>query len=106
MTAPIAILYGIGDVIQLIAIGYSSAAFFIVVSQLKLLGTALMTLVIFRRNQTVVQWLVLVAVTITCILYCDTTARNDNSSLFKDRIVGLSLGLALFKAVLGCVCGV
>jgi drug/metabolite transporter (DMT)-like permease len=71
MTAPVASFYVIGDIVQFMAIGATNAAFFTVISQIKLLVTAVIASLVLKTRQSPVQWLMLGAVTIACGLYCD-----------------------------------
>lgn len=103
MTAPIAVLYALGDLVQLLVIGGKGAAFFMVVKQLQMLIVGLMTKLILGRNQTNIQWLLLVAITLAVILFCviDMSKKQTGAS---DST--MALALSLFKCVLSSFVGV
>jgi len=91
----IGFLDAVGDSLQLIAIGASDAAFYMVISQLKLIATAVVAKSILKKEQTLVQWLTLIAITVCCLLYCDLDLQLVQ---FKGRgdmeVFGLTLALA------------
>lgn len=102
MTAPIAFFYVLGDVVQLMAIDATNASFFIVIGQMKLLATAVVAFLLLSTRQSLVQWLTLGAVTVTCGIYCDLElyfikgkGRGDMESY--------GLMLSLLKVILAAV---
>lgn len=102
MTAPIAIFYCAGDIVQFMAIGATNAAFFLVVGQTKLLATAILALVVLSTRQSTAQWFLLGAVTVTCGLYCDLELyfiqRKD-----RGNMEAYGLALSLTKVALAAV---
>jgi len=94
MTAPIAFIYAVGDLIQLVIIGRTSASFFIIVGQLKLIGVAILTQLVLGRGQTTVQWLMLLAITLVSFLYCDLEMAHQGRGGGEVAFVGLVGSLA------------
>jgi len=81
MSVPIAFFYAVGDLSQIFLIGATDGAFFLITSQLKLFGTAIVTKLVLAKDQTQVQWIILLTITLVCFLYSFTD--NEKSSLVE-----------------------
>lgn len=98
-TAPVSVIYAAGDIMQIMAINASSAAFFLIVGQMKLIATAILAQVILRRGQSHAQWVLLGAITIACCLYLDLELVLIYGK-GKGEFELIGLGLSLIKVVL------
>lgn len=102
MTSIIALFYVVGDIVQLMGIGATNASFFLVIGQVKLLATAIASLLLLSKRQSSVQWFLLLAITVTAALYCDLdlyfVQQKGRGTM---ELFGISL--ALFKVFLAAV---
>jgi len=69
-TAPVAFIYALADIVELVAISKTNSAYYLVVGQLKLMFAAMFSKAILGRGQSSLQWLLLAGITLAAIGYC------------------------------------
>jgi hypothetical protein len=101
-TSLIAVFYALGDIIELMAIAKTNSSYYMVIGQVKLMITAMLSKLILGRGQSSAQWILLFAITVATVEYCLLLITRDEGQQ-KDGIDASGLILCLVKVGLASV---
>jgi len=107
MFLPAGVGWALADQSEVLAIAKIDPATYGVISQARLLGTALALLFIRGQGQTQLQWGLLFVLTLVCSSYCLVGANSSNAEIpqtAQGQLIGCLLGLG--KVTLSVVSGV
>jgi len=103
--APIGATYALGDLMDLLAASRCSATTLLVASQLRLPLCALLRWLLLGRGQTLVQWAVLMLITVLCVLHVLWDLQGGGSGGSAAAWLDLleTIPLIMGKCVISCL---